>query len=377
MNCLACGSDRLEKCLDLGLQPLANSYKVHPEDDEKKYPLGVNFCRECFHLQLFYFVNPDDMFKKYLWVSGTSEHYKKYLDWFSDKVIKIVPSANNVLDIGCNDGSQLDAFKKRGLDTFGVDPAENLALESSKRHNIHVGFFDEKYQPGQKFDIITAANVFGHTQDPLGFLRHAKSLTHSNSIIFIQTSQADMIVNNEFDTIYHEHVSFFNCNSMKILVERAGMTLRNVFKTNIHGTTYVFVISRGGQTPLPLLEHEKAMGLYSVDYLHRWSLKCETNARNLAYKLYGKRVIGYGAAAKGNTVLNFINIKPEVIIDDNPLKIGLFAPGTGSKIVSSEYIMTLGSDPVVFLILAWNLMDEIKNKILKLRNNPLDEFLSI
>jgi len=155
------------------------------------------------------------------------------------------------------------------------------------------------------------------------------------------------------------------------------MVLREVFKTNIHGTTYVFVISTDGPEQLPLLEHEKSNGLYSAEYLHKWSLNCVSNARILANKLTGKRVIGYGAAAKGNTLLNFINIKPEVIIDDNPLKIGLFSPGTGAEIVSSEYIYTIGSEPVVFLILAWNLMDEIKSKILKIRNNPLDVFISI
>jgi len=317
------------------------------------------------------------MFKNYIWVSGTSEHYKKYLDWFAEKVTQLAPAATNVLDIGCNDGSQLDAFKKRGLETFGVDPAENLAVESSKRHSIHVGFFDENFQPARKFDIVTAANVFGHVHDPLSFLLHAKSLTHSGSLIFIQTSQANMILNNEFDTIYHEHVSFFNCNSMKILVERAGLVLREVSKTPIHGTTYIFVLGHMGPSHLSLLETEKALGMYYHEMYTKWSAECKEKARKLAERLHDKRVIGYGAAAKGNTVLNYIHIKPEVIIDDNPLKIGLFSPGMGSEIVSSSYIETLGPGPVVFLILAWNLMDEIKNKILKMRNNPLDEFVSI
>jgi len=377
MSCVACGSyGSLEMCLDLGIQPLANSYKTRPEDPETHYPLGVNLCHACHHLQLFHFVNPDEMFKNYIWVSGTSGHYKKYLAWFAETVRSRYLDAKNVLDIGCNDGSQLDAFKSLGFETFGVDPAVNLAVKSSLNHSIHVGYFDDTY-PDRKFDVITAANVFGHTRDPLNFLENAKRLTHDDSLIFIQTSQADMVLNNEFDTIYHEHVSFFNCKSMKILVERAGLVLRDVFKTNIHGTTYVFVISKYGKSNLPLLESELAMGLYSDECYRKWSKTCVEKANKLRASLEGKRVIGYGAAAKGNTVLNFIKVKPEVIIDDNPLKMGLFTPGMGSEIVSSEYIKTLGPEPVVFLILAWNLMDEIKTKILDIRNNPLDEFVSI
>jgi SAM-dependent methyltransferase len=377
MSCVACGLDgHLEMCLDLGLQPLANKYRARPDDIEDEYQLGVKLCHKCHHLQLVHFVNPDEMFKNYIWVSGTSGHYKKYLKWFAETIRSRYPNAKNILDIGCNDGSQLDEFKALGFETFGVDPAVNLAVKSSLNHSIRVGYFDDTY-PSHKFDIITAANVFGHTRDPLNFLENAKRLTHDDSIIFIQTSQADMIINNEFDTIYHEHVSFFNCKSMKILVERAGLVLRDVFKTNIHGTTYVFVISKTGEFNLPLMDSEMAMGLYSDECYVKWSRTCVEKASKLRAKLEGKRVIGYGAAAKGNTLLNFIKIKPEVIIDDNPLKIGLFTPGMGSEIVSSEYIKTLGAEPVVFLILAWNLMDEIKTKILDIRSNPLDEFVSI
>ena len=380
MNCcVACGSGDIHLCLDLGLQPLANSYKTAPDDPENIYPLGVNLCHTCYHLQLVHFVNPDEMFKSYIWVSGTSDHYRQYLEWFAGYVQKCVPDAKNVLDIGCNDGSQLNAFKALGFETFGVDPAENLAALSSVNHDIHIGYFGENYKPAVKFDVVTAANVFGHSPDPLAFLETCKKITHDDSKIFIQTSQANMVINNEFDTIYHEHISFFNCNSMRALVKRAGLHLNNIFKTNIHGTTYVFVISHKASIEEPtLFDTERALGLYSIPKYTEWAANCVAKADRLQKALSGKRVIAYGAAAKGNTVLNFLKVRPEVIVDDNPMKIGKFTPGMNAPVVASSYIATIPVDqPVVFLILAWNLIDEIKSKIIKNRNNPLDEFISI
>ena len=237
-KCLACDSVDLIPVLDLNDQPLANSYKKSKDEPEASYPLKINRCEQCYHVQLTHAVNPDLIYKNYLYVSGTTKTYVDYMDWYADFVCEqfnVFPQS--VLDIGCNDGSQLDKFKNRGLQTYGVDPAENLFQLSSKNHNVTCGYFDDKYS--QPVDIITIQNAFAHNPNPLELLKNCKKNLNIDGLIFIQTSQADMILNDEFDTIYHEHISFYNIKSMMFLCNRAGLNLIDVIKTPIHGTSYI------------------------------------------------------------------------------------------------------------------------------------------
>jgi SAM-dependent methyltransferase len=296
------------------------------------------------------------------------------MEWFAD--LTGAGPGHNVLDIGCNDGTQLDVFKQRGCVTWGVDPAENLYKISSQKHRVHMGYF-ESFEPGQKFDVICAQNVFAHNRDPLGFLVRAKTMMKSGTKIYIQTSQADMVINGEFDTIYHEHINFFNVYSFKRLVERAGLVLLDAFKTAIHGTSFMFVVGyEGAPTPnvQALIDTETAHGLHTIEFYDAWAEKARTRARQIKEDLAGKYVVAYGAAAKGNTLLNFIGLRPEMIIDDNPLKQGRFSPGVRSPVLSSAALDTLPTGPVVFVPLAWNFFDEIKSKI-KARDG--DEFYKL
>ena len=376
-RCLACDSDELLDCLDLGVQPLANNFTDEKDDCELKWPLATVLCKKCFHLQLNYFIDPDMMFKHYIYVSGTSQTYKKYLKWFAGFASK---PGDKVLDIGCNDGTQLDQFKTLGADTWGVDPAENLFPLSSKNHKVHLGYFDDDYNPGVLFDVINAQNVFAHNRNPYNFILNCKKIMHSNTRLYIQTSQADMVVNGEFDTIYHEHINFFNVNSFKTLVERAGMTLTDVMKTPIHGTSYMFVVTQN--TPPTsnvenLINEERTMGLYTMDKYAKWVERVVNFKTKIREVLKNKFIVAYGAAAKGNTLLNFIEVTPEFIVDDNPMKQNKYSPGRKSQIVSKDFLKTLDDAPVTFLPLAWNLFDEIKSNILQTRSNPNDEFINI
>ena len=375
--CLACGASVLVSCLDLGAQPLANEFKNSATEPEETYPLAVVRCVECDHLQLDYFIDPDLMFKNYLYVSGTSETYREYLTWFASKVGK---AGDRVLDIGCNDGTQLDMFKAIGCETWGVDPAENLWPVSSANHNVTLGYFDESYDPGVTFDVMNAQNVFAHNRDPTGFLVNAKRFMHPGTRFYIQTSQADMVLNGEFDTIYHEHINFFNVLSFKKLAERAGLVLLDVIKTKIHGTSYMFIVGLEGEPDANVareLEREDAVGLHKSATYDMWAKNCYAFAAKVRADLSGKYVVAYGAAAKGNTMLNFLKFRPEVIIDDNHLKQGKFSPGVRALVTGSGHIATLPAVPVVFLPLAWNLFDEIKIKILSVRDSPLDSFYSL
>lgn len=384
-KCLACGHDHLVGVLDLNDQPLANSYKKTQDEPEASYPLKINRCVYCYHVQLSHSVNPDLIYKNYLYVSGTTKTYVEYMQWYADFCIESFGSEpESVLDIGCNDGSQLNAFKSRGLRTYGVDPAENLYPISSENHNVKCGYFDDSYE--QPVDIITIQNAFAHNPNPLEFLKNCKKNLKSGGLIFIQTSQADMILNNEFDTIYHEHISFYNILSMSLLCIRAGLELIDVVKTPIHGTSYIFIISADKTQPARtnnLIGMENTVGLYTADTYKKYMQNCLDMVNNFRTQIHywraqGYKIVGYGAAAKGNTFLNFARVPFDMIIDDNPLKQGLYTPGSSIGIVGSDVLNTFTeNDKILFVPLAWNFFNEIKERILAKRSNSNDVFLNM
>ena len=390
-RCVCCDSDNINLLLDLNKQPLANSYHDNSKELEK-YPLGVNLCQDCYHIQLTDVVDPDLLFKDYLYVSGTTKTLRDNFKWFADFVLEYTancrwnwpnPRVNSVLDIACNDGTQLDYFKDRGVETYGVDPAENLWELSSKNHDVKCEYFDSVFF-GFKFDIITAQNVFAHNSNPKKFLDDCEEIMHDHSFLFIQTSQAEMILNNQFDTIYHEHVSFFNVNSFNRLVERTNLQLIDVIKTSVHGISYLFILSKhpyNEQKVKNEIDVERQRGLLSqktYDGYRENVLKIGRDFRRVIsrYRRDGYRLVGYGAAAKGMTFLNFVNIKLDVIIDDNELKHNLYTPGTNVQIKPNEFLKQYKDhEKILFIPLAWNFYDEIRDRILKVRDNKNDKFL--
>lgn len=385
-ECLCCGNKNLKLVLDLGEQPLANSYVSDPEDPEYTAPLQLNLCTNCTHLQLSHAVNPDLLFKNYLYVSGTSQTLREYFDWFARETLNYFSEPpKTVLDIACNDGSQLNSYKSLGLETYGIDPATNLHAISSANHSVICDYFTAKYvqEYAGKIDIITAQNVFAHNSYPLEFLEQCRDIMHDSSVLFIQTSQADMVKNNEFDTIYHEHLSFFNTASMDALASRAKLNLIDVRKTPIHGNSYVFVFTKNsGNRDLveQQLRIERDEGLSDLQTYHRYAEKCQQAVADLdkaitTYRGLGYVVVGYGAAAKGMTLLNFGNLYLDFIIDDNPLKQGLFTPGTHIPIESIDMLDQCDDLNVVFVPLAWNFFDEIKRKIKAKRDRTDDAFI--
>ena len=248
-RCLCCGSEELELVLDLNEQPMANSFKKSPDDEELTFPLRLNICKNCTHF-----------------VSGTDKDITD--EEVTHQDYRVPP--RTVLDIACNDGTQLDKFKAIGMKTYGIDPAQNLHELSSRNHEVICDYFTEEYidhYKSKKLDIIIAQNVFAHNDYPMDFLKHCKAIMHDNTRLFIQTSQAEMIKNNEFDTIYHEHLSFFNSKSMLALAERAGLTIIDIVKTPIHGTSYLFVMALPGVCDVSdnvqeQLELEQEQGLH-------------------------------------------------------------------------------------------------------------------
>jgi len=385
-ECLCCGSERLKLVLDLNEQPLANSFKKTMEEEEPYFPLRLNICEDCTHLQLSHAVNPDLLFKNYLYVSGTSQTLKDYFDWFASYSFEhFDETPKAVLDIACNDGTQLNSWKKLGLKTYGIDPAENLHPISSQEHEVICDYFTDKYTyhyKNKNLDIINAQNVFAHNSYPLEFLKQCKEIMHDNTVLFIQTSQADMIKNNEFDTIYHEHLSFFNANSMNELAKRAGLYLTGVNKTPIHGNSYVFVFRKQPHDGnlQQVLDEERRAGLQDMNTYLAYADHCATIVEDLKetimhYRMLDYLIVGYGAAAKGNTLLNFGEIHLDYIIDDNPLKQGLYSPGMSTPVVPISILEQHQNSKVAFVPLAWNFFSEIRKKIKSNRDVETDVFI--
>lgn len=385
-QCLCCGNNDLKNILEMGYQPLANNYKVDKNSQDLKFPIGLNKCNKCYHLQLTHSVNSNLLFNEYFYYSGISNTFKNYCEWFANFLNDRFPNKKTILDIGCNDGTQLDYFKQLGFITVGVDPAKNIYYSSSKNHEVYCSFFDrsvvfslnDNYKTG--FDFIISQNCFAHTSDHFKVLFDIKLLMNSNTKLIIQTSQADMLLHGQFDTIYHEHVSFFNINSMKHLCNRCGLFLTDVIKTDIHGSSYIFIIEMENKNPdkiEQLISNENY--IFDDNTYFQFVKKCKSTIIKTKdiisnYRLLNYPILGYGAAAKGNVFINYSNIDLDFIIDDTPQKQGRLSPGLNIPIVSSRKLLEISKN-TVFIILPWNFYDEIKSKIKSIRPHFSDKFV--
>ena len=384
-ECMACGGQNLELILDLGSQPLANSFKKTFSEKQEEYPLALNVCNDCFHCQLTHTVNPDLLFKDYLYVSGTTKTQLDYFEWFTSFVNKyVMPSGpKKVLDIGCNDGSQLNAFLDRKYETYGVDPAENLYEKSSQNHNVHCGYFTGDEFGDIKFDVVLCQNAFAHNTNQLELLRNIKRKLAIGGVFFGTVSQAHMIENGEFDTMYHEHLSFFNINSFNELCKRAGLNLIDVQEHEIHGGTLIFIVSamQSEQARIDfLINREKSVGLHNKEIYQKFADKAKNTAQ--VFKEYiedqrnaGAVIVGFGAPAKGNTFMNYAGIGPDFIIDENPLKQGMYTPGLSVPVYGVDFLEKYkNTNKLIFVPLAWNFYNEIIGKIKTIRPDKNDTF---
>lgn len=378
-RCLCCNNE-VVPLIDFGPQPLVNTYSV-----TDKYPLSINRCVSCCHLQLNEYVDPAILFTDYAYQSGTGEIAKQFFTSFAKTALTYYHDAFDVLEIASNDGSQLDAFKTKGLVTYGIDPAENLnEIARRKGHGITTGFFED-LRPviRQRFDILVAQNVLGHTPRPLEFLKTCAVTMHDQSRLFIATSQANMIVNGEIGTVYHEHVSYFNAHSMMKLAERAGLVVLDILTPYIHGTSYVFVMGKTGKPSSQVtdrLDFEFMTGRMSAPLYSWWVKHVQAKIKRLKvlitdYMENGFYTVGVSAAAKGLSMLNMAGVKLDGIFDNTPTK--FYKEANGMRIYPFDMISEIKKDKVLFVILAHNIATELRSNAVKLRNNPNDIFITV
>lgn len=380
-TCLVCLQPEVEQVLDLGETALANKFLTREElsQPEARHPLRLGFCHNCGHVQLMEIVSPCAMFDEYLYVSAASDTLAAHLHDLSDIVTRRckLGSGDLVVDVGCNDATLLQGFRRNGTRTLGVDPARNLAeLSLSTGIERFVGFFgpDTASHIREKWgaaSVITLSNTFPHIQDLRGFMKGVLTLLQPGGVLVLECHYlVDILEQVAFDTIYHEHVSYWALGPMKRLFESAGLVVISAERLPLHhGQLRVFVQRKGEGVPEAsveeVLEQEGKAGLKDVNTFLRFrdrALEIKTNLRKLlvGLKQSGKRVAGYGAPAKGNTLLGFLEIGPdliEYIVDRSSLKQGRFTPGTHIPVVSTERL--LEDQPDYVLLLAWNFLDEV------------------
>jgi hypothetical protein len=378
-TCRACGSSDLGIVLALGEQPLANAMLRGEADfeTERCFPLDLVACHDCSLVQILDVVDPEVLFGHYLYVTGTSETIAEHNERYAESVIAQLGLTGEdlVAEIASNDGSLLSCFKARGVRVLGIEPARNIADMARRRGIETVGrFFDRDAgvaiaSSHGKAQAIIGNNVFAHVDDPVGFLAGCRDLLEDEGRVFIECPYAlDMLERAEYDTIYHEHLSYFSVTSLARVAEAAGMSIDSVERVSVHGGSIRTAFRPGGdhgKQPTSMMDMERSLGLTSFA---RWQEFGEAAARNrqeLQVMLRdltssGKTVAAYGAPAKGNTLLNYCGIGVDLLpwtVDRNPLKVGLFTPGMHLPVFPVETV--LERRPDYLLILPWNFADEI------------------
>jgi len=381
-TCRLCGGSDLRMFLSLGPSPLANGF-LHAEDlsEDPEYPLDVYFCNGCHLVELLDVISPEALFRHYLYVTGTSDtiaaHNTGYAATMVDRLQ--LTARDLVVEVASNDGSLLDCFRRHGVRTLGVDPAANIAAIATERGIETISrFFDSalakvirrQYGPAK---AVVANNVLAHVDDPVDLLRGvAHLLDKRGELAFEVPYLVNLIDGLEYDTIYHEHLSYFSVTAILRLCDKAGLTIRRIDRLEVHGGSLRVIAARrqaaadghcAGARQMAAEEARRGMGTF--EFYEAFAKVVRANREENLGLLSGLRtagatVAGYGAPAKGNTFLNYCRMDCGMIpftVDKNPMKIGLYTPGMHIPVLP---VSTLEERrPDYLLILPWNFADEI------------------
>lgn len=387
INCRVCESKDLYTFFDLGLLPIPNGFlnKEDLDEDEKKFPLVVAYCRSCSLTQLKFIVDPEIMFKNYLYIPSASQtRIDNFRGLLEDARRRIkIDSSSLAIDIGSNDGSLLSVFKSEGINVLGVDPAENLVKVATLNGiPTMLGYFGVeiarkiKKQKGQA-DVAYATNVFAHISNIKEFLTGVEIILKDKGIFISQFPYiVDLLKENQFDTIYHEHLSYFSIKSLLILTEGTEMEIFDIEHSELDGGSVKVYWKKKSNTMQVVkaininrfLREEERIGLYDDKIYNDFSkrvieLKKSVKKELLSLRIRKKKIVGYGAAAKGNIMLNYFGIGTKIldyIVDSTLYKQGKYTPGTHIPIYAEAKILETKPDYV--LILAWNFKKEIIKK---------------
>lgn len=387
VNCRFCQTALEHSFADLGMSPPSNSYlkEEQLQDMERFYPLHAYVCSECFLVQLDEFESPEQIFSDYAYFSSFSESWLEHAKNYVEKIISRfgLDASNLAVEIASNDGYLLQFFVQEDVPVLGIEPAKNVA-EVAKAKNIPTltRFFGvqtalELVKQGKKADLLLGNNVLAHVPDINDFVSGMKLLLKERGVITMEFPHLlQLIRHKQFDTIYHEHFSYLSLLAVEKIFNHHGLAIFDVEELPTHGGSlriYAQHTDSGGQpqhqrvTELRLLEKDSKINEITTYFNFNRSIqqvKYELLAFLIKAKEQGKKIVAYGAAAKGNTLLNYCGIRGEFIdyvVDRSPHKQGLFLPGTHLPILTPEEIFR--TKPDYILILPWNLSTEIRDQM--------------
>ena len=386
-NCRFCGFALKKIFIDLGKTPLANSYLKSSQIKklEKKFPLKVFICKNCFLVQLKEYESPKEIFGEYAYLSSYSKSWLKHAEDYVSMMVKRFNFNKKklVIEIASNDGYLLQYFQKKKIPTLGIEPAQNVAKIARRKGISTINEFfgvklaktliDEK----KMADLIIGNNVLAHVPNINDFVEGIKLILKPNGIATIEVPHLlKLIEQNEFDTIYHEHFSYFSLITAKKIFEYHGLKIFDVEELSTHGGSLRLYITHFDNNQINkstevdlIIEKEKKFGLTQINTYENFSkniIQIKINLLNFIEKTKknSKTLVCYGAPAKGNTLLNYCGLSKTQIdytVDKNPSKQNLFLPGTHIPIFSPEKIKE--TKPDFILILPWNLQEEILNEL--------------
>jgi len=394
MKCRFCDEQLIYPVIDLGMTPLANAYLDSESLQQKEsfYPLRVFVCHKCLLVQLTESVeSPKQLFSNYLYFSSNSKTWLKHTEQLAVNLIEkfLLDEKNQIIEIASNDGYLLKHFKNKNIPILGVEPAENIAKFAEEKGIKTVNKFfglktaKELKKEGFETDLLIAINVLPHVPNIRDFVDGIKEILKPNGVCMIQfsTYMLPFLHDTEFDSIYHEHYSYFSLLSVQKILSAFELEIFDVDELSIHGGSLRIYVKHTENTTIKieqkvknLIKKEIEEGLDVVSNYESFSKRateCKLKIWDffISAKQNNKKIIGYGAPAKGNTMLNFCGIGPEIIeytVDISPHKQGLFLPGTHIPIKKPERIKETKPDYVV--ILSWNFKDEIVEQMKYIRD---------
>jgi len=379
MNCRNCNSQIID-FFSLGDMPLVNSFLKKEEIlNEKKYDLSVGFCPKCYLVQLMKTVSPEELFSNYLYFSSVSklflEHCKEIADYLTNR-LKLKPQ-DLVLEIASNDGAQLQYFKQLGIQILGVDPAQNIAKVANEKGIPTIPeFFNYNFSKRLKeekniqADLVFGANVLAHVPEIVDFVKGVKEILKPKGTAVFEFPYLKGLMENKFDTIYHEHVFYYSLIALRNLFKTADLEIYDVEMTSMQGGSLLIFISQKNSFSISekvknLVEQELENGFDKIETYQKIGenvLKLKNNIIGLLEQLKkdGKKIAAYSAPAKGNILLNYFGINNnylDFIVDKAEAKQGLYTPGTHLLVYPVSKIYE--EKPDYLLVLCWNIADEI------------------
>jgi len=381
-SCRFCGAPLDHTFVDLGLSPLCESYVAAADLNagETFYPLHAYVCGQCFLVQLEQYVSAEEIFRDYAYFSSYSDswlaHSRAYVEMITRRLR--LHQQSLVVELASNDGYLLQYFAEYGVPVLGIEPAENVAKVATEQGiDTLAEFFtlelaNQLVHDGVRADLVIGNNVLAQVPDLNDFVAGVKQLLKPDGVVTMEFPHlARLVEENQFDTIYHEHFSYFSFSTACRIFAAHGLTVFDVDEVPTHGGSLRIYAGHDDAAPVvsdaaqALLESERRDGLDDLGYYRSFAERVEQIRYALlefliAQKQAGKRVVGYGAPGKGNTLLNYCGIRSDLLeftVDRSPHKQGMFLPGTRIPIYAPEKINEARPDYI--LILPWNIKDEI------------------